>query len=87
MAQWLLVVPPLKTTAGDAPPLPGLTADHGEYCSSHGLRGKAASVYEESIHVPLYVKGISSHFTAQPKSGYSLLVSRALCYTARQHIR
>ena len=42
------------------------TSDHGEYCGSHGLRGKAASVYEESIHVPLYVKDLSGRFTAQP---------------------
>lgn len=32
------------------------TADHGEYGGAHGLRGKAFAVYEESIHVPFYVK-------------------------------
>lgn len=31
------------------------TADHGEYGGSHGLRNKGFAVYEESIHVPLYV--------------------------------
>jgi arylsulfatase A-like enzyme len=31
------------------------TSDHGEYCGSHGLRGKGAAAYEEAIRVPLYV--------------------------------
>jgi arylsulfatase A-like enzyme len=31
------------------------TADHGEYCGSHGLRAKGGAVYEEAIRVPLYV--------------------------------
>lgn len=32
------------------------TADHGEYCGSHGMRGKGAAVYEEGIHVPFCLK-------------------------------
>ena len=32
------------------------TSDHGEYAGSHGLHGKGSAAYEESIHVPLYVK-------------------------------
>jgi hypothetical protein len=32
------------------------TSDHGEYAGSHGLRGKGSSAYDESIHVPLFVK-------------------------------
>ena len=31
------------------------TSDHGEYSGSHGLRAKGGGVYEEAIHVPLYV--------------------------------
>ncbi|MCW2971627.1 MAG: Choline-sulfatase [Solirubrobacterales bacterium] len=31
------------------------TADHGEYAGSHGLRAKGGAVYEEAIHVPLYI--------------------------------
>ncbi len=31
------------------------TSDHGEMGGAHGLRGKGAFAYEESVHVPLYV--------------------------------
>jgi arylsulfatase len=31
------------------------TADHGEMGGAHGLRGKGAFAYEESLHLPLYV--------------------------------
>lgn len=31
------------------------TSDHGEYGGSHGMRNKGFALYEESIHVPLYV--------------------------------
>ncbi|MHB1539466.1 MAG: sulfatase-like hydrolase/transferase [Solirubrobacteraceae bacterium] len=31
------------------------TSDHGEYCGSHGLRGKGAAAYEEALRVPLLV--------------------------------
>ena len=31
------------------------TSDHGEYSGSHGLRAKGGGVYEEAIHVPLYI--------------------------------
>lgn len=31
-------------------------ADHGEYAGSHGLHNKGGAVYDESIHVPLYVQ-------------------------------
>jgi arylsulfatase A-like enzyme len=31
------------------------TSDHGEYAGSHGLRAKGGGVYEEAIHVPLYI--------------------------------
>jgi arylsulfatase A-like enzyme len=30
-------------------------ADHGDYGGSHGLHDKGCAVYDESIHVPLYV--------------------------------
>jgi arylsulfatase A-like enzyme len=31
-------------------------ADHGEYAGSHGLHDKGSAVYDESLHVPLYVQ-------------------------------
>ncbi len=31
-------------------------ADHGEYAGSHGLHNKGGAVYDESLHVPLYVQ-------------------------------
>jgi len=31
-------------------------SDHGEYCGSHGLRGKGFGVYDESIRVPFYIQ-------------------------------
>jgi len=40
------------------------TSDHGEFGSSHGLRGKGGSIYEEGIHVPLYVKDPTNRLTA-----------------------
>ncbi|MEZ4635361.1 MAG: sulfatase-like hydrolase/transferase [Caldilineaceae bacterium] len=42
------------------------TSDHGDYCGSHGLRGKGGAVYEESIWVPFYLKDYSGKLTAQP---------------------
>lgn len=32
------------------------TADHGDMCGAHGLTGKGPFVYEEIMHVPLYVR-------------------------------
>jgi arylsulfatase A-like enzyme len=32
------------------------TSDHGDMCGSHGLRSKGPFVYEEIMHVPLYVR-------------------------------
>lgn len=42
------------------------TSDHGDYCGSHGLRGKGGAVYEESIWVPFYLKDYSGKLSAQP---------------------
>jgi arylsulfatase A-like enzyme len=36
------------------------TADHGEFGGSHGLHDKAGAVYEESIHVPFYVRNLAN---------------------------
>ncbi len=47
------------------------TSDHGEYGSSHGLRGKGASAYEEAIRVPLLVKdprGVLTSAVEQPRT-------------------
>jgi arylsulfatase A-like enzyme len=43
------------------------TSDHGEYGSSHGLRGKGASAYEEAIRVPLIVNDPRGKLTAAPE--------------------
>lgn len=51
------------------------TSDHGEYCGSHGLRGKGASVYEEALHVPFYVKDLTGRFTANPEVERTQLTS------------
>lgn len=51
------------------------TSDHGEYGGSHGLRGKGASVYEEAIHVPFYVKDLTGRFTANPEITRTQLTS------------
>ncbi len=32
------------------------TSDHGDMCGSHGLRSKGPFVYEEIMHVPLYIR-------------------------------
>jgi arylsulfatase A-like enzyme len=42
------------------------TSDHGEYCGSHGMRGKGAGLYEEGIRVPFWVKDPTGRFAAQP---------------------
>lgn len=42
------------------------TSDHGEYAGSHGLRGKGAGIYEESIRVPLYIHDPAGHLTPKP---------------------
>lgn len=31
-------------------------ADHGEYAGSHGMHAKGCGAYDESLHVPLYVR-------------------------------
>ena len=43
------------------------TSDHGEYGSSHGLRGKGASAYEEAIRVPLIVRDPRGVLTKAPE--------------------
>ncbi|MBX8689231.1 sulfatase-like hydrolase/transferase [Mycobacterium sp. 20091114027_K0903767] len=53
------------------------TSDHGEYAGSHGLRGKGAAVYEESIRVPLYIRDPSGHLTPGPGDTRTQLTSSA----------
>jgi arylsulfatase A-like enzyme len=56
------------------------TSDHGEYGSSHGLRGKGAGAYEEAIRVPLIVKdprGVLTNAPEQPRSQLSSSVDIA----------
>ncbi|WP_301119355.1 sulfatase-like hydrolase/transferase [Mycolicibacterium fortuitum] len=53
------------------------TSDHGEYAGSHGLRGKGAAVYEESIRVPLYIRDPSGHLTPNPGDTRTQLTSSA----------
>ena len=48
------------------------TSDHGEYCGSHGMRGKGASPYEEALRVPLYVydpRNLVTAATQTPRTG------------------
>ena len=53
------------------------TSDHGEMGGAHGLRGKGAFAYEESLHLPFYVvhpdvrggeqcKALTSHLDVAP---------------------
>ncbi len=51
------------------------TSDHGEYGSSHGLRGKGASAYEEALRVPLLVKDMRGLLTNAPLRGRTQLTS------------
>jgi uncharacterized sulfatase len=37
-------------------------SDHGEYAGSHGLQGKGAAVYRESVQVPLIVADYTGQF-------------------------
>jgi arylsulfatase A-like enzyme len=51
------------------------TSDHGEYGGSHGLRGKGAGAYDESIRVPLLVKDNRGQLTTAPELTRSQLTS------------
>ena len=42
------------------------TSDHGEYGSSHGLRGKGGAVYDEALRVPLVVNDARGKLNAAP---------------------
>ncbi|HTX46688.1 MAG TPA: sulfatase-like hydrolase/transferase [Solirubrobacteraceae bacterium] len=56
------------------------TADHGEYAGSHGLRTKGGGVYEEAIHVPLYVvdpRGVYSNGRASVRTQFTSSVDIA----------
>jgi arylsulfatase A-like enzyme len=53
------------------------TSDHGEYCGSHGLRGKGASAYEEALRVPLYVYDPRGLLTTAPDVPRTQLTSSA----------
>ncbi|MCV7016840.1 sulfatase-like hydrolase/transferase [Mycolicibacterium aichiense] len=51
------------------------TSDHGEYAGSHGMRGKGASMYEEGIRVPLYLRDPSGRLTPRPGATRDQLTS------------
>jgi arylsulfatase A-like enzyme len=51
------------------------TSDHGEYGSSHGLRGKGAGAYDEAIRVPLIVKDLRGKLNAAPAQARTGLTS------------
>jgi arylsulfatase A-like enzyme len=56
------------------------TSDHGEYGSSHGMRGKGGGAYEEAIRVPLVVRDLRDKLTvapAQPRTGLTSSVDVA----------
>lgn len=45
------------------------TSDHGEYGGAHGIHGKAFAVYDEAIHVPLYVMDPTQSFISPDQVG------------------
>ncbi|MGD2047977.1 MAG: sulfatase-like hydrolase/transferase [Chloroflexota bacterium] len=45
------------------------TSDHGDYAGAHGMHNKGYTVYEESIHVPLYVKDPTGTFVPPDQAG------------------
>lgn len=52
------------------------SSDHGEYGSSHGMRGKGAAVYEEALRVPFIVKDLrGGALTRSPRVGRKGLTS------------
>ena len=51
------------------------TSDHGEYGSSHGLRGKGGAAYEEAIRVPLIVNDLRGKLGKAPRQTRSGLTS------------
>ena len=51
------------------------TSDHGEYGSSHGLRGKGGGAYEEAIRIPLIVKDLRRRLNAAPARARTGLTS------------
>ncbi|MHB1469747.1 MAG: sulfatase-like hydrolase/transferase [Solirubrobacteraceae bacterium] len=53
------------------------TSDHGEYCGSHGLRGKGGAVYEEALRVPLYVHDARGQITSALATPRTQLTSHA----------
>jgi len=55
-----LVLEALASSAYASNTIVIFTADHGEYGGSHGLHDKAGAVYEESIHVPFYVRNLNN---------------------------
>ncbi|MEO8662686.1 MAG: sulfatase-like hydrolase/transferase [Bryobacteraceae bacterium] len=50
-------------------------SDHGEYGGSHALAGKGGAVYDESIHVPLYISYPSQRTTQTQVKYRSQMVS------------
>ncbi len=51
------------------------TSDHGEYGSSHGLRGKGGGVYDEALRVPLIVNDARGKLNAAPTVARTALTS------------
>ena len=51
------------------------TSDDGEYAGSHGMQGKAFTVYEEGIRLPLIVTDPSGRFTSHEQAPREQLVS------------
>lgn len=45
------------------------TSDHGEYGGAHGMHGKAFALYDEAIHVPLYVMDPTQSYIAPDQRG------------------
>jgi arylsulfatase len=60
------------------------TSDHGDMCGSHGLRSKGPFVYEEIMHVPLYVRapGITQPGTQTNALGTHVDLASTICALA-----
>jgi arylsulfatase len=60
------------------------TSDHGDMCGSHGLRSKGPFVYEEIMHVPLYVRapGITTAGSQTAALGTHVDLAPTICALA-----
>lgn len=60
------------------------TSDHGDMCGSHGLRAKGPFLYQEIMHIPLYVRapGLAPSGAATSSLTSSVDVATTICRLA-----